>query len=86
MFFRGEVQNVGKLPLGGVPLQGGQIALDWAIWPSPQLIVRNYAKKVVFFMLFDHSEAENGPRGCRKMPKKSFELDLSKEALISKNG
>ena len=64
----------------------GQLTVEVTIWPSPRLFFRNYAKKVVFFMLFGHSEAENGPQGCRKMPKKSFELDFSKEALISQNG
>ena len=42
-------------------------------------------KSDVFYAFWSFG-AKSGPQGCQKMPKKSFELDLSKEALISKNG
>ena len=51
-FSAGMEVGGGKLPMVVVPLQGGQIALDWAIWPSPQVIVRFDRKKQLFFMLF----------------------------------
>ena len=58
VFFREKVQNAGKLPLGGGPLQGEQIALDLAI------NVRIYRKKQLFFMLFGHSELLMGRQSC----------------------
>ena len=41
---------------------------------------------MVFFMLFGHSELDSGRQACKKIKKKSFELDLSKEALFGQNG
>ena len=37
-------------------------------------------------MLFGHSELDSGRQACKKIKKKSFELDLSKEALFGQNG
>ena len=43
MFFSGKTQNVEKLPLGGGPLQGEQIALDLAIWiQGPAIWIQGY--------------------------------------------
>ena len=36
-------------------------------------------------MLFGHSEPNSGRQACKKIKKRSFELDLSKEALFSRN-
>ena len=48
MFFLEKSKNVAKLPLGIVPLQDGQIALDLAIWavpPKDSQVLANYARK-----------------------------------------
>ena len=49
-------------------------------------LTNNKEKKVVFFMLFGHSEPNSGRQACKKIKKNGFELDLSKEVLFSQNG
>ena len=37
-------------------------------------------------MLLGHSELDSGRQACKKIEKKSFELDISKDALFGRNG